>query len=81
MDPRNQSTRGRTIQARAPEGSEPMSAEKEKSVSAERISRDAQREANVTHSFSVKALRFLELELDENITGLVVAVALLLLFS
>jgi hypothetical protein len=58
-----------------------MSAEKEKSVSAERISRDAQREANVTHQDSVKALRFLELELDENLTALLVAVALLLLFN
>lgn len=58
-----------------------MSAEKEKSVSAERISRDAQREANVTHSFSVKALRFLEPDLAENLTALFVVAALLLLFS
>jgi hypothetical protein len=56
-----------------------MSAEKAKSVSAEGVSRDAQREANVTHSSSVKALRFLELELDENLTALLVAIALIIM--
>jgi hypothetical protein len=54
-------------------------ATKEKSAPAE-VNRDAQRKANVTHSFSVKALPFLEIELDENITALI-ALALLLLFS
>jgi hypothetical protein len=42
---------------------------------------NAQREANVTHRFPVKALRSLESELAENITALFVAAALLLLFS
>jgi hypothetical protein len=36
-------------------------------------------EANATHSFSVKALRFLELELDENIVALLVAIALIVM--
>jgi hypothetical protein len=40
---------------------------------------NAQREANVTHSSSVKALRFLELELDENLTALFVAIALIVM--
>jgi hypothetical protein len=54
-------------------------ATKEKSAPAD-VNRDAQRKANVTHSFSVKALPFLEIELDENITALI-ALTLLLLFS
>jgi hypothetical protein len=58
-----------------------MSAEKDKGVPAEGKSRDAQRGANATHSFSVKALRFLESDLALNPTGLLVAAALLLLFS
>jgi hypothetical protein len=57
-----------------------MSAGKEKSVSAE-VNRDAQREANVTHSTPVKALRFLESETVEHLTALFVVAALLLLFS
>jgi hypothetical protein len=55
-----------------------MSAEKEKSVSAG-INRDAQREANVTQSFLVKALRFLESETAENLTALLVAIALIVM--
>jgi len=55
-------------------------ATKEKSAPAE-VNRDAQREANVTHSFFVKALRFLESDLAENLTALFVVAALLLLFS
>jgi hypothetical protein len=53
-----------------------MSAEKEKSAPAE-VNRDAQREANVTHSTPVKAL--LEFELNENITALLVAIALIVM--
>lgn len=55
-----------------------MSAENEKSVSAG-VNRDAQREANVTQSSFVKALRFLESETAEHITALFVAIVLIVM--
>jgi hypothetical protein len=53
--------------------------EREKSVPAERISQEAEREANATYSFSVKGLRFLESETAQNLTALLVAILLIVM--